>query len=562
MIWIDSIYDLQYYKQTPGVPCYCEQVVYPDDMMLQGVIYNGSGSYSLKVYVYSGDGITQYEDATSNFNYYFAKNPQTGNDFFAVQLKNFSVAMCSYSCYILRIQVMSNGALIFDKYTERYCQTSCCDTARGVSYSQDDIVISGGGSDKPVATGLPAGLPADNCGAPLIKLTTRFDCVDKFTDEFYATPTTIYSGSASFTYTKTSTFKGRIVPRPREIKREISYNCKLQRSESAAQYLLEGFEYFPAWKMKEIEGQLHASYIYIDDFAEGKEYNYTGGTPFKQVSKCFELFKLTTAVEDCTQSQIFGCGDCNSSGSNSGDLYLSVPEAYAGGNFYSETKQLIANDYDGLLTYLRSQDGVTSVEDMDVSGLGCYVYKAVKVNAKGYVPKSVYYDAPIPRNRVFVIALNDVNDLCGTTGKRCRKPATGTITYTTLTCAMPVAGDITYTTLESTDVTVSTYGSWTINTGTSATLADGIVTLNLNVSRDTTAASGETIFIASEALAILSAGGRPLAIKNFSHSDNATIPEGCVLKIDPSGIITFSGSITATTDNIAAINISSLIYTI
>src|SRR5690606_41240905 len=41
------------------------------------------------------------------------------------------------------------------------------------------------------------------------------------------------SDLADFAYTKVTSIRGRFVQRPREIVRQISYNCKLQRSESA-----------------------------------------------------------------------------------------------------------------------------------------------------------------------------------------------------------------------------------------------------------------------------------------------------------------------------------------
>ena len=54
MIWFDKITDLQYYHQPKNVPCYCEAIAYPTDMFLQGHIYNGNGSYTLKIVNISG----------------------------------------------------------------------------------------------------------------------------------------------------------------------------------------------------------------------------------------------------------------------------------------------------------------------------------------------------------------------------------------------------------------------------------------------------------------------------------------------------------------------------
>lgn len=411
MIWFDKITDLQYYHQPKDVPCYCEAIAYPTDMFMQGHIYNGNGNYTLKIYVYSADGTVQYEDATAYFDYYFGKIPGLGTHFFNARLKSFSPAMCAHECYVLRAEVIqSNSVVVFNKYTERYCQNNCCDTARNITFEQtgfSPLVINGGdvtdplveisGNEVVLAGASPEiFIPAGNCGEQLIRILSKFDCIDKFTGDFYGIPDEVISGDANFAYRKITTLRGRIVRRPRDIKREISYNCKLQRSESAAQYLLEGFEYLPPWKMYEIEGQLHANRIWVDDFSGVREYRFAGGVAFKQVSKCFELFKMGVTLEDCTQRQVFGCmPNCitapNFDGSNK---IFAISASYSGNGFYNSNKQLIAYDYEGLLNYFRTRTGATEVSDVDTEEMNCSAYKVLSVKSGEDIDTHIYYDAP------------------------------------------------------------------------------------------------------------------------------------------------------------------------
>src|ERR1700754_1398338 len=105
MIWLDNIQDLQYYHPIKDMPCYCEILLFPNDMILQGAFNPGSGSYTLLLEVMSADGLMVYADGTANFSYYFAANPLTGQHFFNAQLNSFVPAMCTHVCYIVHAKV-------------------------------------------------------------------------------------------------------------------------------------------------------------------------------------------------------------------------------------------------------------------------------------------------------------------------------------------------------------------------------------------------------------------------------------------------------------------------
>jgi len=582
MIWFDKITDLQYYHQPKDVPCYCEAIAYPPDMFLQGHIYNGNGSYILKIYVYSADGLIQYEDATSYFDYYFGKMPGSDTHFFNARLRSFSPAMCAHECYVLRAEVIqSNGVTVFNKYTERYCQNNCCDTARNITFEQTGflpLVIDGGDITDPLVEILGnevtlAGvspeifIPAGNCGEQLIRILSKFDCIDKFTGDFYGTPDEVLSGDATFAYRKITTLRGRIVRRPRDIKREISYNCKVQRSESAAQYLLEGFEYLPAWKMYEIEGQLHANRIWVDDFSGIREYRFPGGTAFKQVSKCFELFKLEVALEDCTQKQIFGCKpDCNTSPNFDGsDKIFVLPGAYNGGAFYNSQKQLIANDYDGLLDYFRTRNGVTNVNDIDTASISCDLYKAFGVTSGAYIDSYIYYDAPTPVNKVHGRNADNINYLCTGLPAVCALPAVVSFSVAGHICAIPVPGVFTVNDTDTDEVVIAGFADWEPDIAeTSGAVYNHEVTLSLKVVNETLAEDpahpGEPIHL-GEVIAIIGNNGRPLETIAL-NSTNSSLPPDTFITIDPYGRIYYYGFSTAASENDVTIELNNITYNI
>lgn len=139
MIWIDNISQLWINRKNPNDPCFCEHIIYPNDMVLQGGLFtNIASGFSVQVLVYSIDGLTQYEDATSYFSFYVGVKPN-GGKFFNLRLEAFSPEMCNRACYILRVIVTASGKTLFDKFTEHYCQNSCCDIPRGIGIGTSSL---------------------------------------------------------------------------------------------------------------------------------------------------------------------------------------------------------------------------------------------------------------------------------------------------------------------------------------------------------------------------------------------------------------------------------------
>lgn len=541
-------------------------------MLLQALLYDGGTSYTATFLVYSADGLAQYEDATSYFDIYIASIPNSPTHYLNAKLKSLSPAMCSHPCFIIRLIVQNaGGQYVFDKYTERYCQSTCCDVPRGITSSQDSLSTSG--DDSPVNPDSPKqpSRPTTDCGNPLIRIISQFSCKDLFSGNYYGDPATVYSGSATFNYTKISSIQGRIVRRPADIQRTISYNCKLQRSESFVPYLLEGYDMLPAWKMAEIEGQLHADHIWVDDYVVYKEYQFAGGVNFAKVQGalgCDEVFKLSTTLQDCTIRQTFGCDTCEVLNN-----YFLIPNGYSGdGWFYDENGQFIASVYDGegsspfvlgLLDWLRNQQGITGVTDIDVSGFDCEIYALVQITSNGgYVPTTLYYDSPTARNRIFLLRLEDVTDICGYTGNNpCAKPVNDTVIISDFVCNTPVNDTVIITEVTPTDLTITDYGAWIIDGGgTTASVYAGQVSMDIKSVNTTTitGVAGETVYLTNEVIGVISADGRPDTSVLLNEANG--LPADVFMVVNSNGTIMFTGATILTDDNEATIEYTGLVY--
>lgn len=563
MVFRDSIYQLQFYSPPAApIPCYCENVFAPTDLMLQGMLYDGNGVYAIKIQSYSADGLTLYADDTIYFNSFFGRT-NTGQDYFQTQLKTFSPEMCEHQCYIFRVTVTQNGGavVLFDKWTEKYCQVGCCTPAYDITGAQDDIIGPANPGTISVDRIRPT-YPVNTCGTRLIRLTSTFQCVDYFDNEVYGNSATTLSGTA-FPFTKVTYFTGRIVSRPREIKRDISYNCNLQRSESARPYLLEGYDFFPAWKMVEIENQLHADYIAVNDFvSDERAYQFDGGSAFAKVQgarDCDEVFKLNVILRDCFIRQIFGCSPaCNTSALQT----FIVPGVYQGGNFFTEGQQMVGS-YSDLLDYYRSQSGITSVTDVDVSGLSCQIYKTFTVEGTGYVPTSFYFDFATQYNRVFGRTNITIDEYCAALGNQCDKPDIGAITYSDMSCDAPAIGTITYSDISPETGTITSYDPYIIDGGmTAISNYSGNVTFDIKSSAPSGGVAGETVTITNQIIGVIGGNCRPLSGRFIDNTTVVTLPTGTNFYIDTNGFIFFTGMIRLAVDSVVTVEYIGIFYNI
>lgn len=572
MTWFDNISDLQYYNQPKGLPCYCEHLILPTDLILQGFFPKVAGSLALKVEVYKPDGLTVYEDISSYCSTYFANNPITGEYFFTSRLETWPDSICTYKCFIIKATVTALDGLTivfpFTKYTERYCQSECCDEARGVIFEQDGFVSTSSGS-VPVAQGNNL---YTECGDPLIRIISNHTCYDPFAKVFYGTPTDIISGDVPFPFVKISTIKGRIVRRQQEITREVSLNCRLQRVVSTPQYYIEGFDYLPTWKMLEINAQFAAKEIYVDDYHSYRQYQYSGGTPLKQVNRCYELFKLDTFVQECEVRRIYGCDDnCGTPVHYSNyQSFFIVPSGLTTG-FYDDNKVRIADDVDGLVDYIRTRDGITATAQLAFSPeLSCNYTAVIGFSGERSLPNSIYYNSPTAINRIFAVDFDEASEVCDFIPVTCPVPVVGDWSFISNPCATPSIGTITIEMQEADPVDLEQYGNWefvysgspsTIQ-GTSATVFNNQVTLSMLVRNYSIVPTpGEVVYLSDEIIGVIYAEGRPLNTVALT-SANSNLPESVGITIDSYGVVRFSGETTSNEGSNVEISFTNLVYNI
>jgi hypothetical protein len=589
MQWFDNKFDLQYYNQPEGVPCYCEALVKPADMMLQGMLPPVPGNtYTMHIDVYSADGNVKYETATTYFSYFFGSIPD-GRRYFNARLKSWSPAMCTHECYVLNVYVTNAaGGQVFNQWTERYCIANCCDEVTGISFAQSDVtdpyrpspfILGNGGPispTKPVSpTGpltpsTPVGGPANNCGDAYITVTSWFDCYDKFTGDYYGDPKDVYGGGTAFKYRKITNIRGLVRVLPREIKREYSVNCRLQRVESTTQYQVIGFDVFAGWKMRELEDQLHASHISVNNYNNiNRAVEYSGGTAFQLLQvgfNCTPFYKLDATLNDCTMSQIFGCGDaCSTQGS--APLGMVIPAAQGNMQYYDENKNYLGSTAEELINYYSTRPGVENVEILDAEDYDCDFTAAFIVYGTDYVPTSVYVNGVRPRNRIFGQSVAAMNELCKLVKPACATPFIGTVYMEDNICATPAIGTIYMENYGEETLYLTSLGDWElIDAESVAKRSQNVVTLKFDVlNEDLTYDSGDPeaeLPVVSADVAYVSAGGWPKEMKMFTHVNIDSIPADGLLTIDTNGRINYTGPVTAANLSGSHIQITNIIYTL
>lgn len=559
MIWRNSIADLDYYNGEED--CYCEKIVTAGDLILQGFFSPVNQITGIIITLWSADGLTNYGDMGSYFDVWYGVEPTTGRYFFNARLNSFAPEMCEHKCWILQFQVFSSGqGRVFNKYTERYCQSDCCDTARGVIIGE---ALEAG--TEPPTPGMSSPLFGD-CGERLVRLVTINTCYDPFSDEYYGVPPVVLSGTADFSLTKISVFSGRIVQRPREIVREISYNCKLQKSESRRQFLLEGFTKFPAWKMNEIENQLHAEQIWVDSYPNMKQYQFYGGSVFRKpdgLKNCEEIFKLEAILEECPIRKYFGCGEpCEGTpGALGFGQFFVIPDNYSEGQpIYNDAKEPVAYGTDDILDYLRNQDGVTSAELVATSPVECSYYAIIGMSGS-FLPGSLYIGNTSPANRTYALNVDEINEICEFITPGCTAPVLDYVIGIENTCAAPVLDYIEVAVTSPVNIDITPYGGWIIDTE-EAQADNNQVLFTLHVTNTSIIpGAGEVINLAGEIIGIMGSAGRPQETVLLNSSNNTGLNDDQNITIDAYGVIRYSGEPTTYNEGVSIeIDLTDLIY--
>lgn len=324
--------------------------------------------------------------------------------------------------------------------------------------------------------------PVTSCNKPVIKLVTTSECNDSITDDHYGTGTVIdgSNGVSPFPFYKVTNLRGFVKNVPREIVRQNSRNCKPQKVSSSIVYEIQGADFYPGWKMRELEDMFHAKTINID----GEDVLYYGGRMFEEIGKfCNPVYRLVTNVQECEKFQIYGCGnECTPN-----CFYFLLPANIVTQNFFNEAGQQIASTYQQLLDWYASQSNVQEAIDINTSlQIACQYFKVFKVVGTGYIPAFLFYDSPSQSNKVYGMTLDcnlpDYSKLCGGVDNRsCGQ----------LQIEPPVVFELTCGDLTITDVVVFIIGescavapfpAWEQHTGTTNIISSGTVrTFNLSV---------------------------------------------------------------------------------
>lgn len=554
MAWISNISDLQYYHQSPDLPCYCQTLLHSSDLYLQGVLdipLNTSNPFSLSVYLLDADGTNQSSDISDYFNVYFAKNVN-GKDYFVARLKQFHPEMCERGCWILRVIVNPSN---FDYYTERYCSTDCCGQALDVQFESEDFVGGFETSTGAIVIVPPVDPPTEDgptpvssggsapCGITYMMLETFSDCYNTFTDKMYNVPSTTLSGTA-FKYTDKILINAVLRELPATITREYSANCQLQRVQKFDTYLLQSKELIPPAIMRDYQGYFTNRYIFVD----GERYEMDTNVLFEEVvltTSCSPMYRMNIQLRSCNVKQIHGCGTvCNQ---NSGAFVFGAN--VVSGNYYDENKLLIGSTCEDVVSYFQAIQGVISVTQLDPEDYDCDFNCGVVVEAlpNAYLPTSVYSGGTSPANRVFSVSPDTLPYICPEITPLCTYPVIGYITTTGSVCETPVIGDITTEDIPAEELYIVGTSDWIPDTGTTASRSENAVTFNLDLfNDDLTYDSGDPdamIPFFSGQIGYISESAWPATDRIITHPDFEALEASMIVQAN--GYIMYSGYVTS-----------------
>lgn len=399
MVLFNSINDL---ISSNSNPCYFEYAGSPNDISFQINIFNAPTLVGTNVSVLNPTTYAVEGDVTSLFTI------SASGSILTFTLNDFSEFMCTCKKFIIRVSC-NDPAFIY--YLGIYKIDGCCPSEYTVNIG-GTITPSDKGDDVPDTTFEYT----MQCRGSNLKLITWNDCQDAFTGEYFKDG-----------FRKITNLEGRIIQKPRELKKTMSRNCKVLSVESAAMYEVEVWDYLPAWKMEEVALQLQHENIIINN----ERYYFTEGTPATHLEAiCQPTYTMRFTVQKCNTRQFFACGDvCSPSGVKS--FFYKTPDI--GDMVYSEDRVYIGNGSGAVLNGLNGSYGAVSSE---VAMEGYIAFETT-----GSAP-IFYYNGTMPNNTQYPYtnpsdALPDV--------PLCAAPVLGTIVVTNPTCASPVLGTTTIT---------------------------------------------------------------------------------------------------------------------
>ncbi|ROI05457.1 hypothetical protein EGI16_03460 [Chryseobacterium sp. G0240] len=445
MILVNTVSQLQQNNLKYRENLYFEPIVKASDIFFQGFLPKQlQNNYSLEVHLMSYQGDEFIADITNDFEAVFAVSIYNKN-YFTLRLKQFSPIFEGHRYFCFKIIVRNAGFIIFTRITEPYqrfltgttCYAVIDDFAMMIvnkagyikinnsvfqfgqglheaGYELDyidgnyylyvdcnDIIQIGycyRGEDYLIDVPLTATtFIVDGCQLPHIRLEATYNCEDSVTGDYYGDPKTLLNYSQnnpSLRFRKTIYIPGEITVSPTEIKKNVSFLGKPQRSEYVRKFELTGLDVFPEWKMLEIEAMFSGRRIFIN----GIEYVYRGGKIFiKDDIPGTGSWKLKAELEDFPKVNDFSCiDDCSTF-----CYFFVIPAGDKDQTYYGEERQPIAYTYQGLIDYFTGLSDTVSVTDFDTDILWCDVTAIIKIDTFGTVPSFIYYKLPLEEYRIF-----------------------------------------------------------------------------------------------------------------------------------------------------------------
>src|SRR5690606_14383068 len=281
----------------------------------------------------------------------------------------------------------------------------------------------------------------DECGKAIFTLTADNGGEDNIFTHLEQSKSAATLGIKEKVY-----IKGCIKRMPRDIIRQISYNCRLQKVSSTVRYELQSVDIYTPEKMDEIERIFHSKNLYLN----GHKIQFEGGTVFEPISDNFpNEFRLRVIISECEQRQIFGCVK---QGLNIlpdiDDITFGVPDNAVTDVFFSDNGIRVANDYFELLEYFSTLENVVIVTNVyvELANTDVHFKYIFAVERSGYVPTSFYFHKVSTANKVYGVILSEpdnYNELSRGMNSEgnCEAPRIGTITVTQNTCQAPIVGE-------------------------------------------------------------------------------------------------------------------------
>lgn len=530
MIFVNNISDLQYYNTAEPWGCYGDAIFQPSDILLQANGFTPSTTLiGVIINVCDITGAFQ-EDATAFFDLYFGSFTIAGTTYYFLNIKGngYSPFMESNRCFVLNVMITdaSTGTFLFNKFTQKYEIVTVA-----TSVFVETVNIDGETYEPCVAGSNPA--ICSTSGEQYVKFTSKFDCIDAFTGTWYAEGSPIFG--TPFTYVHQCYINARFRRIPTEVERTISINCRTQRTAITDQYELKGNVAFPVWKKTEIEYMLLGNKLYIDD----TEFQSPRSTPFTQLQQipknCIYMYKMLIPFQGCLKWQIFGCvPKCS-------DLaaYYMFPFEFE--KVYDDGMRPIAYDISSLVTYFSSITGTSVAMEVNIT-LPCASYATFKVISTGVLPKFLYYDNPIPAQRIYPKQLDaqstDLSALCNgvTTNNLIPVPDVTGVDTEQIVVPVPDVTGVDSVSYDYYTVQIATSGNWSLSlTPSSAVNWQGVGTLNMSLSNSVDAPPYLAVTLGNIQ------AGAPSRDILITPTENGNIPPSGELLIQANGDIVYTG---------------------